>query len=304
MLRRPEASRQEPPEEELSRLGAEPLEPSPTDPERDDPGRLVRDPGDAQIEPDSVHERPYDPEEEHEPERQREQAPPVVGRDAVDHELVAVGDHVEPRERDRRVDREVHRVPPLVREPSADDDDRGDDDREQERGADRGGDDPRVGRGRGGGAAERRCTRLRQRQPVPVLAQERVAVLAGVTPDREDDVREHEPDHRVPVAAVPDREPVEADRALEERQPGEQQHLDQCHVAGEERRQPPEADQRSAEAVPVVAETVGAARGPEPDDPHGIAQCEDTERDGDRRSGGRPRAREPLRQAPQERAQS
>ena len=46
--------REEPPEEELARLGAEPLEASPADAERDDPGRLVRDPGDPQIEADGV----------------------------------------------------------------------------------------------------------------------------------------------------------------------------------------------------------------------------------------------------------
>ena len=42
----------------------------------------------------------------------------------------------------------------------------------------------------------------------------------------EDDVCKHEPDHGKSVAAVPDGEPVEADGALEERQPGEEEHLD------------------------------------------------------------------------------
>ena len=87
-------------------------------------------------------------------------------------------------------------------------------------------------------------------------------VLPRIAPDREDDVREHEPDDGEAVAAVPDREPVEAHRALEERQAREQQHLDQCQVSGEERRQAPEPDQRGVEAVPVVAEAVGAARRP------------------------------------------
>ena len=87
--------------------------------------------------------------------------------------------------------------------------------------------------------------------------EQRAAVLPRVAPDREDDVREHETDHRVAVPAVPDGEPVEPDEPLEERQPCEQEHLDQRQVAGEQRRQPPEADQRGVEAVPVVAEAVG-----------------------------------------------
>ena len=52
-------------------------------------------------------------------------------------------------------------------------------------------------------------------------------VLLGVAPDGADDVREGEVDDRVAGPAVPDRQPVEADRALEERDPREQEHDDQ-----------------------------------------------------------------------------
>ena len=45
---------------------------------------------------------------------------------------------------------------------------------------------------------------------------------------------EHEVEHRVAVPAVPDGEPVEPDETLEERQPREQEHLDQRQVAGEQ----------------------------------------------------------------------
>ena len=46
---------------------------------------------------------------------------------------------------------------------------------------------------------------------------------------------EHQVDDRVAGPAVPDGQPVEADEPLEERQPGEQEHLDQRQVAGQER---------------------------------------------------------------------
>ena len=54
--------------------------------------------------------------------------------------------------------------------------------------------------------------------------------------------------HRVPVPAVPDRQPVEADDPLEERQPREQEDLDQRQVAGEERRDAAEPEQDVVEA--------------------------------------------------------
>ena len=105
-----------------------------------------------------------------------------------------------------------------------------------------------------------RRVRLRQGEPVPVLAEPVRAVLLRVPPDREDDVREREIDDGVAVPAVPDREPVEADVALEERQPREQQHLDQREVAGEERRQAARAEQEVVEArEPVVGDAVAVA---------------------------------------------
>ena len=52
---------------------------------------------------------------------------------------------------------------------------------------------------------------------------------------------EHEVEDGMAVPAVPDRQLVEADHALEKRQPGEQEHLDERQVAGQERRQPAEA---------------------------------------------------------------
>ena len=62
--------------------------------------------------------------------------------------------------------------------------------------------DPTGDRSRGcsaesGAATELRGRGLRKRQPVPVLAQERVLVLPGVAPDGEDHVREHELEHQV-----------------------------------------------------------------------------------------------------------
>ena len=120
-------------------------------------------------------------------ERQREEAAPVVGGDAVDHELVAVGDHVEPRERDRRVDGEVdayhHSYESLRRTTTI----------EVTTTASRSA-VPTVavmmpGYGAGGrrvarGAAEASADDAgwRQRQPVPVLAQERVACPAARSP--------------------------------------------------------------------------------------------------------------------------
>ncbi len=289
VLRVPEAPGQEAPEEELSRFGAEPLEAAAADPERDDAGRLLDHLDDPQVVAGGLYERPRDAVAEDEREREREEAAPVVGRDPVDHELVAGRDHVEPGERDPRVGGEVDRVPPLVRELAAHDHDRGHDDSEQQGGPDRGGDHAGVGgcrrrgerTGEASAAAGLGGARLGQRQPVPVLAEERVLVLPGVAPDREDDVRQDQADHRVAVPAVPDRQPVEADETLEERQPREQEHLDQRQVAGKERRQPPQADQGGVEVVPVVAEAVGAAAAPDQEDPGGIADEEDHEREPD-----------------------
>ena len=69
MLRVPEASGQEAPEEELSRLGAEPLEPAPPIRSETTPGRLVDHLGDPQVEAHGLHERSRDPVVEDERER-------------------------------------------------------------------------------------------------------------------------------------------------------------------------------------------------------------------------------------------
>ena len=95
-----------------------------------------------------------------------------------------------------------------------------------------------------------------------------VAVLLRVPPDREDDVREREIDDGVAVPAVPDREPVEADVALEERQAREEEHLDQGEVAGEERRQAAGAEQEVVEArEPVIGDAVAVSLAEQPEQP-------------------------------------
>ena len=78
---------------------------------------------------------------------------------------------------------------------------------------------------------------------------------------------------------MPDGQPVEADRTLEERQSREQEHLDEGEVAREERGEPPSANQGGVEAVPVVAEVVSAAGTPDRNDRGSVARQEDPDRD-------------------------
>ena len=128
MLRVPEAFREEPPEEELAGLRVELVEVATGDPQRDDPGGLLDHVGDPQAEAERVDDRPGEPVPEDERQGARVERPPVVGGRQVEVEVVAVRDHVEPRERDPRVGGEVDRVPPLVGHPPPDDDERGDED--------------------------------------------------------------------------------------------------------------------------------------------------------------------------------
>jgi hypothetical protein len=106
-------------------------------------------------------------------------------------------------------------------------------------------------------AAEHRRDLLRQRD----LVHQRVA------PGGEDDVREHEVERRVPVPAVPDAKPVEADEPLEPGQPREQEHPDQRRVGGEQTGDAGERGQQLA-----GGEVLGdvAALNPEVDDRGGV----------------------------------
>ena len=65
-------------------------------------------------------------------DRREGERAPVVGRDAVEHELVAGRDLVEPGERDPRIRQEVHGVPGLVAEAAPHDHDRGHDDGDEQ----------------------------------------------------------------------------------------------------------------------------------------------------------------------------
>src|SRR5207253_5021073 len=115
-------------------------------------------------------------------------------------ELVAGRDLVEPRERDRRVRRDVNGVPPFVPESAARDDDRREDDDDEEDGSDRRGDHPGVDP-----ASEHRAD----------LPGDRDLVELGVAPHGEEDVRQYEVETSVAVPPMPGRQPVEADEALE-----------------------------------------------------------------------------------------
>ena len=188
----------------------------------------------------------------------------------------------------------MDRIPPLVGELAPHDHERGDEHDDEQRRADRRGDDPRVGRGGRGPevdaqrrrrrAADRRRRRargrrLREREPVPVLLEPVHAVLLRVAPDRADDVGEDQVDHRVARPAVPDRQPVEADDPLEERQPREQQDDDQRQIPGEERREAAHSEQEVVERVPVVADLVAVAAGErDPEDEREVPEHEDPER--------------------------
>ncbi len=117
MRRPPEPTGEEAPEEELARAGSEAVEAAARHPDRRD-GRPLRDHlGDSQPEAQRRHDRSEHAEREQR-ERAEEQDAPVGRGVRVERRVdVAAGrDLVEPGERDRRVGRQVHRVPELVRE--------------------------------------------------------------------------------------------------------------------------------------------------------------------------------------------
>jgi hypothetical protein len=174
MRRPPAPAREEAPEEELARPCLEAVEPATADPQRDDARPFRDDVDDAEPVAKSREGGRDDAVREEQPEGGEIEAAPVVGGDAVEHELVPRRDLVEPGKRDPRVRGEVNRVPGLVAQTAAHDHDRADDHGDQQPGADRGGDHARVD-----AAADHRRELARKRDPV----EERVA------PDRQDDVR-------------------------------------------------------------------------------------------------------------------
>jgi hypothetical protein len=92
-------------------------------------------------------------------------------------------------------------------------------------------------------------------------------------------VGEDEREHKEAVPPMPHGQTVEADGPFEERQPGQQQHLDQREVPGKKRGQSPEPDEACVEGVPVEAEPVGTSGTPDPDDPGCVADQEQPERE-------------------------
>ncbi len=126
---------------------------------------------------------------------------------------------MEPAECDRSVDREVNRVPIAIVEPSANDHHRSrDHDHEQER-TDRCHDHPGVM-----ALPNHRWDLVQKGDPVHV----------GVAPDREEDVCQDQPQHRVAVPAMPYGEPVKADKSLEWPESGEQDDLQERQVSSKE----------------------------------------------------------------------
>ena len=93
--------REEAPEEELAGVCVQPVEPAPGDPERDDARAfLARRPRRAGGSAGRATSGSADPEHDEQHERRDVERAPVVGRDRVQHELVAGRDLVEPGERD------------------------------------------------------------------------------------------------------------------------------------------------------------------------------------------------------------
>ena len=209
----PTAAGEEAPEEELPGPRVEPLEPAAGDPQRHDIRALGHDLRDPQPVAKRVHERDARREDESSARVDEVERAPVVRRDAVQRQLVPRRDLVEPaRARCRHTPRGGPRTTTRS-QPPADDHDRRDDDDDEERGADGGSDHPGID------AAASIVSRL---------VAERDVVEERVAPDAERDVREDEPDARVAVPAVHDRETVEAHQPLEPGEPREQQHLDRA----------------------------------------------------------------------------
>ena len=87
------------------------------------------------------------------------------------------------------------------------------------------------------------------------------------------------------VPAMPERQAVETDKPLEEREAGKQENLDQRQVARKQRRDPPEAEQDIVEVVPVIADAVRPTPAPDPEDSGAVPEHENPE--GDRERGAR-----------------
>ena len=248
--------------------GVQPVEASPGDVQRHDARSLVDDLGDAQPESERVRDGNEHAADHEERQRGEVEPAPVVGRQSVDHELVAGRDLVEPGERDRRVRRQVHGVPPFVRQPAARDHERAQDDHHEQRGPDRRRDHARID-----ASSDHRRDLLADRQPV----EDRIA------PHREEHVREHEIEAGVPVPAVPDREPVEADRPLHPGDAREQHDLEQGGVRAEQPREARDAGEEIAR--PVDARDVAAVV-PEPDDEERVRRDEARDQPAGERTAG------------------
>jgi hypothetical protein len=162
-----------------------------------------------------------------------------------------VFDLVEPGEGDPRIGEEVNGVPPLGTEPPLDEDERCDDDGDQEDGADRRRDHPRID-----AAPDHRRQLTEEAEPVE----------RRVPPDAQEDVGDDEVDADVAVPAVPARQAVETDRALERGDPRQQEHLEEREVGGEQACEPREARQSLTGRVHVEVPAVH----PQPDDHAGV----------------------------------
>ena len=117
------------------------------------------------------------------------------------------------------------------------------------------------------------------------VADHEVVVGELVGPDARKRVREDQPDARVAVPAVPVRELVEADQALEPGQAREQSHLDQREPRAEQAGDPGEADHPLAGRVEREVAQGAAAVDPDVEDRDRVADARTS-----RRASGRSRA--------------
>ena len=217
------------------------------DSQRDDPRAFGYHFRDAQAVSQRVQGRTEDPKGNEQADRAEIQRAPVIGRDAIQHELVSGRNLMEPGQCDARIGEQVHGVPPLVPKPAPDDHDGGHDDGDQQ-----GGSDGRRDHSGVDATAEHGADLFRQGDPVH----------QGVAPDGEDDVREHEVEARVTVPAVPDGQAVEAEEPLDRGQACEEEHLQERGVGAQKPGDPGETGQERSGAE-VVREV--AAVDPEPD---------------------------------------
>jgi hypothetical protein len=158
---------------------------------------------------------------------------------------------VEPGERDRRVGTEVQGVPRVVPQTAPHDHHGADDDGDEEAGADRRGDHPRVAR-----------------QQPRHLVRDRDPIERRIAQGDEDDVRQHKQQSGAAVSPVPDRQAIEPHEALEPGDSRQEQDLDQSKIRTEEPRDP--ADAREEVACGLGREA--AAGDPEAGDDAGVRQ--------------------------------